>query len=112
MAATTKGSRADNSWEESVVGISEMGPGFIPKERIETLPSRLWNPTLPIKEVVEQANAMAGTGDLLLLVGMDMEVGEMEKMVGFVAVGVVGGGRERNRDVTAIEAVGRDRSFE
>lgn len=55
---------------------------------------------------------MAGTGDLLLLVGMDMEVGAMEKMVGFVAVGVVGGGRERNRDVTAIESVGRDRSVE
>ena len=45
---------------------------------------------------------MAGAGNLpFLLVGMDMEVGEREKMVGLV----VGGGREKNRDVTAIEAV-------
>lgn len=103
VAATTKGSRADNSWEESEEGISEMGPELIPKERMETLPSRLGNPTRPTKEGAEQEKTKARWGDLavVLMAGMDREVGKVEKMGGLGFEGRWG--RERNREVAAME---------
>ena len=54
VAATTKGSIADKTWEESVFSTSAFG--LIPKCNKETLPSLLCDPTLPINGEVEQAN--------------------------------------------------------
>ena len=61
MRATTKGSIADKTWEESAFLSASitLSSRLAPKDKREKLPSRLCHPTFPINgdDVVEQAMA-------------------------------------------------------
>ena len=59
VAATTKGSIADKSWDESLpfsAASDIVFGGFIPKESNDDCPSLLCDPTLPTNGEVEQAH--------------------------------------------------------
>lgn len=116
VAATTKGSKADKTWEESLllVAASEMaavGVLFIPKERSDAWPSLLCDPTRPRNGEVEQActpllnflffwieKPKNGEGEGLAVKMKGLELGSGEKRIGFLAMEE----DERQRDGTEI----------
>ena len=56
VAATTKGSKADKSWDESPSVASASALEFNPKDKSEKFPCRIREPILPTNDDVEQAN--------------------------------------------------------